>query len=217
MYEYKIRCKSFQVCAPKEKKSTAGAAGVGRAFGNVGRSSVLTFALPRASDGGRNGTAADLEEAACGIGVASSNILPERGARFVCAFSSCSSSTSSTVACFGGRFTPVLKTKPGPLPPPKTRSGIGSLFFGAGSIENNDDEPAPISIRGFFAGGISSMSSLRSLSFESSGNPMAIFFGAFFFGTGSDRLEDVLDPEAGGGSERPVFFCAAAGLAVNGV
>ncbi len=115
-----------------------------------------------------------------------------------------------------------MNTKPGPRPPPKTLSGagaIGALFFGAGSIDNRADAPAPDSKRGFFAAGRSSGSDTSpSVCFGRDGRPMAIFLVLLAFGCGKDRPELALDEEAdafaGGGRENVDFLVGAGSLAV---
>lgn len=195
---------------------------IAAAFDIVGLSSVLTFAFPFANEGGINGMAAEGFFGCVLCSVTSSKMLLDSGARFAAAPSPSpsSSSASSTVVCPVDRFTPVLNTSPGPRPPPNTLSGAagtGFLFFGAGSIENSDEAPAPGSMRDFFAGGWPSKVSSSSMLAEIVGSPIAIFFGTFFFGAGKEKPEDDLAAAFGGGSERPGFFEAAAGVTAGGV
>jgi hypothetical protein len=88
-----------------------------------------------------------------------------------------------------------LKTSPGPFPLPRIRSGAaltGAAIFGAGSLENRAEEPAPrLSVRGFLAGRPSSLSLSAEVSFGNAGRSIAIFLGAFLtFGAGRLRLDD---------------------------
>jgi len=87
-----------------------------------------------------------------------------------------------------------LKTSPGPFPLPRICSGAaftGAANFGAGSIENRAEDPAPRdSVRSFLAGR-ASFSSYRDESFVSVGRLIAIFLRAFLaFGAGRESLED---------------------------
>lgn len=75
-------------------------------------------------------------------------------------------------------------------------------------MESNPDLPAPLSKRGFFAGG---KSSSKASPLGSSGRPIVIFFGALFFGAELDELE-------GGGNEKVDFLVLVrAGSEVDGV
>lgn len=100
---------------------------------------------------------------------------------------SCVGFISSLVSSLSeSRLMPVCvrdasKTKPGPFPPPRTLSGAGMdgfFCFGAGSIVNKDDLPAPDSRRGLFEGGFSSFRSSSSsvLGVDEVGRLMIIFF-----------------------------------------
>lgn len=152
---------------PREKKSVAGGGGgwyVGLGAGLM--SSTLILLLPLPSDGGRI-----LDELALGGGKDSAGA---------------SSYMSASSSCADGRAAAsgnVLNTRPGRPPPPKTRSaggGIGFFTFGAGSIDNKEDMPAPDSSRGFLAAGRgSSSSSPPCLLPLSSGRPIAIFLTFF--------------------------------------
>jgi hypothetical protein len=88
-----------------------------------------------------------------------------------------------------------LKISPGPFPLPRIRSGAaltGAAIFGAGSLENKAEEPAPrLSVRGFLAGRASSPPLSGELSFGNAGRSIAIFLGALLaFGVGRLRLDD---------------------------
>lgn len=92
------------------------------------------------------------------------------------------------------------------------------MFFGAGSIDSNPDEPAPVPNRGFFAGRLS-MSSFASSSSGRDGNPIVIFLGFFDLGAESagpvEEDEANLVPEdddAGGGNDRDDFFVGGGNL-----
>jgi hypothetical protein len=106
-----------------------------------------------------------------------------------------------------------LKTSPGPLPLPRIRSGAaltGAANFGAGSLENRAEEPAPrLSMRGFLAGRGPPLSLSAESSFGNAGRSIAIFLGAFLtLGVGRVSLDD---PDAnegeGAGSEREDLLC----------
>jgi hypothetical protein len=113
---------------------------------------------------------------------------------------------STAVVVAGGRV--MLNTSPGPPPPPNTRWGAGSkgtFCFGAGSMDNSEDFPAPDSSRCFFAAGRSSASS--SLSFNRDGSPIVIFLGPRL-GLGSKGILFEASTEADG-RETVDFFNAA--------
>lgn len=186
----------YHLCIPSEKKSTAGAADtLGAAGVFVGRCGILPssteiFDRPFFNEGGRK--AMELV-----VAVISSISLFV----FVDANSASSPSSSTLLRAGATDGLEVLKTRPGPLPPPSTRSGAGSVgtfCFGAGSIDTSPDAPAPDSNRGFFAAGLSS-SSLGS-SPGRAGSPIVIFFGPrLFLGGGRERpLPDALELDGGG-------------------
>lgn len=108
--------------APNEKKSTAGAADTldnGSLIGASGLSSNDIFALPLANDRGRKGSEEPpLDDVDVGVFV-------DVGCVGSSPSSSFSSSPSSTATLFRveGVVDRVLKTSPGPFPPPNTRSG----------------------------------------------------------------------------------------------
>jgi hypothetical protein len=172
-------------------------------------SSTEIFDLPFFNEGGKKDT-----ELIFDFGSSSESPLVVRAAGSASAEASSSSFVGSTDA---GAITglAVLNTSPGPFPPPRTRSGAGAtgtFCLGAGNIESNDDlplPPPPESKRGFFAAGLSSLSS-SSLSPGREGNPMVIFFGPRFnFGAGRDRpVELGLE---GGGSDRDDFLDCCGG------
>lgn len=190
---------------PNEKKSTGGAAdrlGVGGFADAFGLSSKDTFALPLAKEGGRKGS--DDMSLVAVLEFAGSTCIDTLGS--LPSSCSCPRFSSVNTLCSGVVIGLALKINPDPFPPPKTRSGCGAtgtFCFGAGSMVNNEEAPAPVFCR-FAAGRSSSMSSLSSLSsFESAGSPMVIFFGARFvaLGGGSEILdEDELLVDGGGRS-----------------
>lgn len=172
-------CSEVNWCGiPNEKKSTAGAADTfagsfrGAPFG-LPPSSTDIFDRPLASDGGKKEKELDVSTEA---GAVLSSLI---SSRLVVG------SSSKLSIARGAAAREVLNTNPGPFPPPKTRSGAGSaatFCFGAGSIDNSDDAPAPDSSRGFFAAGLSSLKSSSSLSpaVDRLGSPIVIFFGPPF-------------------------------------
>ena len=150
--------------APNEKKSTAGAADTLDAAGLVLPSSTEIFDRPFFNEGGKKDT-----ELVFDLGSSESPLVVRAGSASV------EGSVGSTVV----DGLDILNTSPGPLPPPRTRSGAGAtgtFCLGAGNIDNSDDLPAPESKRGFFAGGLSSSSS----SPGREGSPIVIFFGPRF-------------------------------------
>lgn len=108
--------------------------------------------------------------------------------------------------------------RPGPFPPPSTRSGGGGfeLFcFGAGSIDSKDETPALESNLSFLVAGLSSFRSSASSSPSPGkfGSPIAIFFGARLGLGGRDIFEVVAD---GGGRDNVDFLADSKGLATCG-
>lgn len=203
---------------PRPRKSTAGVEETaGLATGAVCFSSTDMFALPRRTEVGINGSE--------GFSSTLSSRIAEWEESSVSTGSSVSSSSSasSTVVVLTGWLGAVLNTKPGPRPPPRTLSGAGAtgaLFFGAGSIDNRSEAPAPESRRGFFAAGLSSWSEASpSVSFLRVGRPIAIFFGFLALGGGKDKpvlaLDEEADPFVGGGRENVDFLVGAGSLAVK--
>lgn len=190
---------------PKEKKSTAGAAdtlGSGGFTETFGLSSSEIFAFPLASEGGRKGSDEPPLE---GVDV---DWIGTSSPPFSSSSSPSSPSSAGATFCAEGMLGRVLKTNPGPFPPPKTRScgGATAAFcFGAGSIDSKLEVPAPDVFCRLGAGRSDSSSSFSSpTSFGSAGSPMAIFLGARLvdLGGGSEILE-LDDPFDGGG--RPSF------------
>ena len=114
-----------------------------------------------------------------------------------------------------------LNTSPGPLPPPKTRSGGGAsggpFCFGAGSIEKSAEAPAPFpeSKRGFFKAGLSSSSLASSLeSPDRVGIPIVIFLGPrFVLGGGKERSPLLFEA---GGSAIEDFFAGEGSFEARG-
>lgn len=202
---------------PSEKKSTANAADtLGVVVGRDGAlsSSSEIFVRPFFSEGGRKTTELI-------AGAASSwSLFNDIGAD-----SDSDSSPSMTGAVGVIDDLVILNTSPGPLPPPKTRSGggatAGPFCFGAGSIDKSAEAPAPFpeSKRGFFAAGLSSSSPTSSLgSPDRVGGPIVIFLGPrFVLGGGKERPplpfgSAIVDFFAGGGN-----FEARGDLEVEGV
>ena len=192
---------------PNEKKSTA-ADILGADRGGALPSSTEIFDLPFFNEGGKKDT-----ELVFDFGSSSKSPLVVRASRSASAEASASSFVGSTNAGAINGLA-VLNTSPGPFPPPKTRSGAGAtgtFCLGAGNIDSNDDlplPPLPESKRGFFAAGLSSLSS-SSVSPGREGNPMVIFFGPRFnFGAGRDRPVE-LDLE--GGRDRDDFLVGGDG------
>ena len=206
---------------PNEKKSTAGAADTcegGR--GGALPSSNEILDRPFFKERGKKDTELALESSSSESPFI---VKTEAGECDLVRGSSTSSAVSIDTGAADGLY--VLNISPSPLPPPRTRSGgaiTGTFCLGAGSIESNDDLPAPDdpeSNRGFFAAGLSSPS--FSLSFVCPGRlggPIVIFFGPRFdFKGGRDSpLPDGLD---GGGRDIEDFFAGGEGgsLDVDGV
>lgn len=133
-------------------------------------SSKDMFALPLATEGGRNANEVDEEVSPSNVGSSTPEMLS-------------SSSTDNAVVAAAG--LKLLNTSPGPSPPPKTRSGAegtGAFCFGAGNIDNRDEKPAPVPAFAFFAGGLSiiTSSSLSSACFKVGKLIAMVFF--FFIG-----------------------------------
>jgi len=148
--------------SPSEKKSVAGVGKTGRgAAAGFGRSSSDIFFLPfndvgtKAIDGVESTGSTD-------SGTSSGTLGAEL----------------ATGSCDTGA---LLKTSPGPFPPPKTRcagAGVGTACLGVGSIDISNEDPAPVFL--FFAGGSSEDATGLWSSFSagpSEGSVMAIFFG----------------------------------------
>lgn len=196
---------------PNEKKSTAGtedaSGGAVRAGGLVlPPSSTDIFDLPFVKEGGRKENGVDNAS-----GIDASCSLEGRDSDSSRSASSSASpplSRCDILVDAGARV--VLNTNPGPVPPPKTRSGTGSVgffCFGTGSMDNNDDSPAPDSNRGFFAAGLSSFKSSLLLSSVAVrvGRLIVIFFGPRFGGRA------VLEVRANGGGRGNAGFLEGKG------
>jgi hypothetical protein len=168
---------------PKEKKSTAFWLAEVDVEVTLESLSKDTFALPFASDGGRNAVGGNSVVFFSGINAA------------------LWSSTASRLAAgvVGYAVGPgVLNTSPGPVFPPRTRWVTGFICFGAGNMDSRDDAPAP-DIRAFFTGGSSSSTfpELRRL-----GRAMVIFFGRFVLtGTVVEFGETGFDFDGAGNSD----------------
>lgn len=147
--------------------------------------SSAVFGLPWAREGGRKGSDGSLLAVLVGIRILGLSLL----------FSSSSSPSVKAVFTVDGAACRTLKANPGPFPPPKTRScgGAAVVFcWGAGSMVNNEEAPAPVLCR-FAAGRSDSMPSCSSLSsLRSAGSPIVIFFdGRFVVLGGGSGMFDV--------------------------
>lgn len=141
--------------------------------GNFGLSSTDIFALPLTREGGKKGS----DEASSGA-VRLACLLV--GSAALSPSSSFSWSSPPILLAAGARLDFVWKIRPGPFPPPKTRSDCpfeGAFCFGAGSIDNKEEAPAPVFCL-FAAGRSSSISSFPSSSLGNAGRPIVIFLGA---------------------------------------